>query len=157
MAAPRKIFRIEETAAVSPVAAAPPASATRAADELDAVNVGTAKATQQILAAAEQIDLMATRLAASLAGKSEQELAQEISDLVVGIFEACNFQDLVGQRIAKVMAALATLAQRKTGAHGEIEPSQMTAPGGEPGLHGPRLDGDSGHVSQSEVDALFGA
>ena len=25
-----------------------------------------------------------------------------------------------------------------------------------PHLHGPRLDGDKGHLSQSEIDAIFG-
>ncbi len=31
---------------------------------------------------------------------------EDIRDLVIRIFEACNFQDLIGQRITKVMPAL---------------------------------------------------
>ncbi|MGA8075882.1 MAG: hypothetical protein WBD53_04450 [Xanthobacteraceae bacterium] len=193
MAAQRKIFRIEKTAAArfmphasdaaSPyhgeimqalaalqalMASEPPAPAPnglvpssggavgkdrqletdnleRIADELDAVVSGTAQATQRILAAAEEIDQLADNLSAALKGRMEQELAQDIADSVLRIFEACNFQDLIGQRVAKVMKTLQT---------GE-PPVSVTAD--TPALHGPRLNGDAGHMSQAEIDALFGA
>ncbi len=74
--------------------------------ELNAVVNGTEQATQKILAAAEEIDSAANNLSAALDGKLEQGLAQDIQDLVIQIFEACNFQDLIGQRVAKVLAAL---------------------------------------------------
>ncbi len=67
---------------------------------------GTAQATQKILAAAEEIDQAADSLSAALKGRIEQGAAQDIRDLVIRIFEACNFQDLIGQRITKVMATL---------------------------------------------------
>ncbi len=120
-------------------------SMARIADELDAVTAGTAQATQKILAAAEEIDQLADSLSAALKGKLEQELAQDIADSVLRIFEACNFQDLIGQRVAKVMKTLTVK---------DAEP----APAGDapPDLHGPRLDGDKGHLSQSEIDAMFG-
>jgi chemotaxis protein CheZ len=72
---------------------------TRIALELDAVVNGTAQATQKILAAAEEIDQAADNLSAALKGRIEQDVAQDIRDLVIRIFEACNFQDLIGQRI----------------------------------------------------------
>jgi chemotaxis protein CheZ len=180
MAAPRKVFRIEQTAAaraaprfdrsaVSPhhgeiaqalgalqaLMAAPPAglvagaldsnSLTRIVHELDAVIDGTAQATQRILAAAEEIDQFADNLCAALKGRMEQELAQDISDSVLRIFEACNFQDLVGQRVAKVTKTL------------RMEEPSVSATADAPALHGPQLDGDAGHMSQAEIDALFGA
>ena len=69
-------------------------------------------------------------------------LAVHIADNVLRIFEACNFQDMIGQRVAKVMK---TLTQKD---------AAMAADAG-PDLHGPRLDSDKGHLSQSEIDAMF--
>lgn len=128
----------------------------RVAHELNAVVQGTERATQKILAAAEEIDAAANNLSAALDGRIEQGLAQDIQDHVIKIFEACNFQDLIGQRVAKVLATLnfvedhigrvleeiktASASRRRTGAHA---------------LHGPRLDGDPGHASQDDVDAMF--
>ena len=60
------------------------------------------------------------------------------------IFEACNFQDLIGQRVGKVMKTLTS------------DPLPLGADEAAPDLHGPRLDHDDGHMTQSEIDALFG-
>jgi ABC-type transporter Mla subunit MlaD len=114
----------------------------RIADELAAVTAGTAQATQKILAAAEEIDQLADNLSAALKGRLEQELAQDIADSVLRIFEACNFQDMIGQRVAKVMK---TLTQKDAAPAADAGPD----------LHGPRLDSDKGHLSQSEIDAMF--
>jgi chemotaxis protein CheZ len=79
------------------------------------------------------------------------------------IFEACNFQDLTGQRIAKVLATLKFIEERvahmveiwggmdalKTYTDGTNDSNR------DPLLHGPKLDGDHDHVSQDDVDALF--
>jgi len=131
---------------------------TRIARELEAVTSGTAQATQKILAAAEEIDQLANNLAAALKGKLEQDLAHDISDLVIRIFEACNFQDLTGQRVAKTMATLKFVEQHVNHALDEIKTAMQARPpvDGEQYLHGPRLDTDSGHISQVEIDALFG-
>ena len=122
---------------------------TRIAHELDAVTAGTAQATQKILAAAEEIDQLADNLTAALRGRLEQDLAQDIADSVLRIFEACNFQDLIGQRVAKVMNSLKVN-------EGPPPPAAGAASDIAPDLHGPRLDGDKGHLSQSEIDAMFG-
>src|SRR5579883_1846914 len=79
---------------------------TRVAHELTEVVSSTERATQRVLAAAEAIDQVAANLSAALTGKFEQGLAQDIQDLVIQIFEACNFQDLAGQRVSKVLATL---------------------------------------------------
>src|SRR5258708_2975120 len=84
----------------------------RASRELDAVVDSTERATQHILEAAEAIDEAANTLSASLKHEQEQALASDIRDHVVRIFEACNFQDLSGQRIAKVLATLTFVADR---------------------------------------------
>ena len=128
----------------------------RIANELLAVTGGTEQATQKILAAAEEIDQLANNLSAALKGKIEQDLAQDIQDLVVRIFEACNFQDLIGQRVSKVMTTLKFIEDHITGVLDEIK-NMSARPAGEAEqyLHGPRLDEDSGHVSQTDIDAIF--
>src|SRR3546814_13202189 len=61
-----------------------------ATDELDAVVGATEEATGRILDAAEQIQ--------TIAGGLDQAVQRQLVDLVTGIFEACNFQDIPGQR-----------------------------------------------------------
>lgn len=130
---------------------------TRIAHELHAVVSGTEQATEKILAAAEEIDQAANNLSAALKGKIEQGLAQDIRDLVIRIFESCNFQDLIGQRVAKVLATLQVVEERIARVVEEIKNvSEATRRDGAQGLHGPRLDSDWGHASQGEVDAIFG-
>ena len=124
--------------------------ATRVAGELEAVIGDSELATQKILAAAEDIDQAANNLSAALKGDFENGLAQDIRDRVIQIFEACNFQDLTGQRVAKVMATFASLERQIARALDELTRINATPP-----LHGPRFAGDPGHVSQSDVDSLF--
>ena len=87
----------------------PPARMTR---ELDAVVESAERATQQILGAAEDIEDAANTLSASLKREQEKSLALDIQDNVLRIFEACNFQDLTGQRIAKVLTTLKFVEER---------------------------------------------
>jgi chemotaxis protein CheZ len=132
------------------------AHVTRIALELDAVVNGTAQATQKILAAAEEIDQAADNLSAALKGRIEQDVAQDIRDLVIRIFEACNFQDLIGQRVTKVMATLKLIEDQM--ARMIVEAKHAPAPDAVESaqyLHGPRLDFDRGHVTQAEIDAMF--
>jgi chemotaxis protein CheZ len=126
--------------------------------ELNAVVSGTEKATQKILTVAEAIDSAANTLSAALDGKTEQELAQDIQDLVIQIFEACNFQDLIGQRVAKVSAALKFIEDHIARILNEIKTASAAARlNGGQALHGPQLECDSGHASQSDIDAMFTA
>jgi len=137
----------------------------RASRELDAVVAGTERATQQILEAAESIDEAANTLSASLKHEQEQGHAADIRDHVVRIFEACNFQDLSGQRVAKVLATLTFVEDRVTrmleiwGGRDNIENyagAARTARDSESKLAtGPKLEGDPGHVTQQEIDAMF--
>jgi len=74
--------------------------------ELGAVVGGTEEATQQILEAAESIDQAASALTKVNSPDQQKLLSEEIQERVVSIFEACNFQDLTGQRIKKVMTTM---------------------------------------------------
>ncbi len=154
LAAKLRLIRSTITGAASEQAGAngsnsPGAPATRIANELKAVMQGSEQATQKILGAAEEIDQAANNLSAALKDTSEQGLAQDIRDRVIAIFEACNFQDLTSQRVAKVMASLGRIEQQIARTLDELTRD------GAPPMHGPRLDNERGHVSQSEVDSLF--
>lgn len=132
------------------------ASVTRIAYELAAVVSGTEQATRKVLAAAEAIDQLANNLSAALNGKLEQGAAQDIRDFVIQIFEACNFQDLAGQRISKVMGTLQIIEDQLGRLLDEFKNAATAARrDGAPHLHGPRLDIDAGHASQCDIDALF--
>ena len=134
----------------------------RAADELRASVDGMDHATQKILSAVELIDDGARSLASSLKNDYERGLAQDMQDHVVKIYEACNFQDLAGQRIGNVIgimtmvedqiAAMIERCNTVTGA----SPSSAKAASGRALLHGPKLDGDDGHASQRDIDKMFG-
>jgi len=137
----------------------------RVTDELDAIVGGTEQATETILAAAEFIDQTANTLGAALKSEHDQALAHDIQDHVVRIFEACNFQDLTGQRITKVVATLKfieTHIARMIEIWGGMEAFKDIVPeaiaereGDKKLLNGPRLEDDPGHASQDDIDALF--
>lgn len=69
-----------------------------ATDELDAVVVATSVATDAIMTSCEAMQ-------AKVAGRGD-DVETVINDEVTKIFEACSFQDITGQRIAKVVSAL---------------------------------------------------
>lgn len=133
-------------------ASGPQPPAPRIIGELDAVIAGSEQAAQKILAAAEDIDQAANSLSAALKGDTEQGLAQDIRDRIIAIFEACNYQDLSSQRVAKVITALGRIERQIARALDE-HPYAETAPP----ARGPRLPHDRGHVSQDDVDAMFAA
>jgi chemotaxis protein CheZ len=138
----------------------------RVTGELDAVVQGTLDATDQILTAAEHIDREAHLLEASCKKPQERQAAADIKEQVVRIFEACNFQDLTGQRITKVVATLQFIEDRivrMMEIWGGIETFQKfdvetlaERVGDDALLNGPKLATDAGHASQDDIDALFG-
>ncbi|MDX1922777.1 MAG: protein phosphatase CheZ [Alphaproteobacteria bacterium] len=69
-----------------------------ATDQLDEVVGATEEATNKIMDCCDAINL--------IAGKQPQPTQQELTDQVTKIYEACNFQDLTGQRITKVVRTL---------------------------------------------------
>ena len=135
----------------------------RAAGELGAAVDGMEKATHKILQAAETIDDSAKSLGSALKTEFERGLAHEIQDHILHIYEACNFQDLAGQRIAKVIATLNMMDEQIAGMLarcGTITCSADAATTVKPAengglLNGPKLDGDPGHAGQGDIDAIF--
>lgn len=136
----------------------------RVTDELGAIVLGTETATNAILAAAERIDELSGNLAARLSG-GDQEFAREISDQVISIFEACNFQDITGQRISKVVGAMRFVEERVhemieiwggLESFKDVETVEQVRDGDEALLNGPALTTDKGITSQDAIDALFG-
>ncbi len=133
--------------------------------ELGAVVGGTEQATQQILEAVEAIDQAATALSKNISPDQQKLLSEEIQERVVAIFEACNFQDLTGQRISKVMTTMKFIEKHiieMMDIWGGVDAIKAHAPpivdsreGDAKLLNGPKLDGDDGHASQNDIDALF--
>src|SRR3569833_1084997 len=133
--------------------------------ELGAVVGGTEQATQQILEAAEAIDNAASALGKVTSPDQQKILSEDIQERVVAIFEACNFQDLTGQRISKVMTTMKFIEQHilemmeiwggVDAIKAHAPPSNNTHKRNDKLLNGPKLDGDAGHASQDDIDALF--
>ncbi|MFN8829109.1 MAG: protein phosphatase CheZ [Labrys sp. (in: a-proteobacteria)] len=138
----------------------------RVTGELDAIVQGTLEATDQILTAAESIDRDAGLLEAAVKSEQDRALASDIQEQVIKIFESCNFQDLTGQRITKVVNTLKFIEDRivrMMEIWGGIETFQSIQvdvipdrEGDAALLNGPKINADVGHASQDDIDALFG-
>jgi chemotaxis protein CheZ len=135
----------------------------RAAGELAAAVESMETATQKVLASVEAVDDCARVLVSALTDDYHHGLAQDIQDHVVKVYEACNFQDLAGQRIGKVIATLVMVEEQLVAmiedchsAGGAARPDGGAAsqPRGDL-LNGPRLDGAGGHASQQDIDLIF--
>jgi chemotaxis protein CheZ len=123
--------------------------------ELDAIVEATEEATNAIMEAAEEI---------MGADTSDTEAYQElVSNKMIGIFEACTFQDITGQRISKVVTTLRYIEERVTSfiEHLRIPEDLDAAPDDseeerrkrELILHGPQHSGEG--VSQDDIDAML--
>ena len=140
-------------------------SMSRMTHELDAVVNGTEQATQSILAMVEDIDQFASTLIEQGKDDAEKMIGREIQDRVVKVFEACNFQDITGQRISKVVNTwkfieghIGQMMEIWGGidAFKDFMPDAPAEPEGDDALlNGPKLDNDAGHASQDDIDALF--
>ncbi|MFG1480369.1 protein phosphatase CheZ [Xanthobacter sp. V4C-4] len=134
----------------------------RATSELDAVVADTEEATETILSSAEAIDTLTQRMTSRLP-KEDMELARAIQGEVVKLFEACNFQDVTGQRIRKVVKLLVFIEERvsrMTEIWGGAELIARNAAvdkreGDAALLNGPALSHDSNVVSQDDIDSMF--
>lgn len=89
---------------------------------------------------------------------SETDLSQETKDkigaLVNSVYEACNFQDISGQRIKKVLDHIeeieSQIAALSEGEKGNVVKKKKDK---DPLLNGPQLSGDA--PSQADIDNLF--
>jgi chemotaxis protein CheZ len=128
-----------------------------ATDELDAIVGATENATNSILDTAETLEALSREL--------EPDKGQRLSEATTKIFEACNFQDITGQRITKVVRALKHIEERVEAlisAFGPEVAARSDAEAEEPIsqtptdaqlLNGPQMP-DKAH-DQSAIDALF--
>jgi chemotaxis protein CheZ len=133
----------------------------RAAGELAAAVESMETATQKVLTSAEAIDECGRALVSALTDDYHQGLAQDIQDHVVRVYEACNFQDLAGQRIGKVIATLVTVEEQLAAMietcnsiGSATRPDGISTPDNKL-VNGPRLDGETGHASQHDIDRMF--
>jgi chemotaxis protein CheZ len=134
-----------------------------ATDELEAIVGATETATNGILSAVEQIE--------NLTAEMPPAVAEKVSEAVTQVYESCNFQDITGQRISKVVKALQHIESkvdgllsafgdeitkhRKDGAPqgASADASKQDAPGDKALLNGPQLPQDA--KGQADIDALF--
>jgi chemotaxis protein CheZ len=130
----------------------------KATDELDAIVGSTEEATNGILQAMELLEGLTAQMPA--------EIAEQVTNAVTQVYESCNFQDITGQRITKVVKTLKHIEDRVealVAAFGdEIQKYRETHPsaGEEPQkstdeklLNGPQLPDQAG--KQDDIDALL--
>ena len=117
-----------------------------AADELDAVVTHTAAAAGTILDVCE-------RLEQAVAHTASHGL---VSAAMARIYEACSFQDITGQRVAKVVQTLQLVEARVKAmllVFGENGPGEVVSTGPDKLLNGPQRPRDA--MDQTAVDALL--
>jgi chemotaxis protein CheZ len=129
--------------------------------ELDAIVTATEGATNTILEAAEKVDALAEQIEGLDGDAASNQLAGDIRDTVISMFEACNFQDITGQRISKVVKTLQFIEERVNkmieiwGAEGfaDVKHTQEEIDEEAALLNGPQLANQG--VSQADIDKLF--
>ncbi|MCF4128978.1 protein phosphatase CheZ [Methylobacterium sp. SyP6R] len=135
----------------------------RTRDELQAVVRGTEQATNTILTASETVDALAGGIAKRAGDGATRDDAIAIQAQMQTIFEACNFQDLTGQRISKVVRTIVMVEERVdemlrvwSGPAGAAVTKPVPDRRSEEDslLNGPALPGEAA-VSQDAVDAMF--
>jgi chemotaxis protein CheZ len=117
--------------------------------ELDAVVSATEDATNKILDAVEQLQKLTKEC-------PDKELGQKIAVEISHIFEACNFQDLTGQRIKKVMGVLKYIEGSIGGmlsSFGDETTIRNDKRADAHLMNGPQLDTQA--PNQDDVDRLF--
>ncbi len=80
--------------------------------ELDAIVGDTETATNAILENCENIENLSGVITLHTTSAEERELVDEILARVMNIYEACNFQDISGQRITKIVNTLKYIEAR---------------------------------------------
>ncbi len=135
----------------------------RASSELDAIVLDTETATNKILAGNENIESAINKLNTTHHDDPEvQAMAEDVAFNVIEILEACNFQDITGQRITKVVNTLRYIEDRILAMISiwgveafsdlpvEVEDERE---GDEALMNGPAIANEG--ISQDDIDALF--
>lgn len=125
-----------------------------ATDELDAVVESTAQATGNIMDSCDVISEIAMKVGG--------EDGDRIMEQVTGIYEACSFQDITGQRITKVVKTLksiettikkltSVMEEKLPGIADHEHDPEMTFE--QSLLNGPQMPTDA--ISQEDIDKLL--
>ncbi|MBT3551037.1 MAG: hypothetical protein HOO19_10625 [Rhodospirillaceae bacterium] len=131
-------------------------------DQLDAIVEATEQATDTIMSTVEANEILLGEVRASIDDADLQAKIDQISASNMGLFEACSFQDITGQRITKVVRSLTYVEERVNKlieAWGRSELEEITIAleknktEDEKLLHGPQREGVA--ISQDDIDALF--
>jgi chemotaxis protein CheZ len=103
----------------------------------------------------------------ALTGEMDPAMAEKVTEAVTQVYESCNFQDITGQRITKVVKALKHIESRvdalvsafgdeiskyKT-AHPQAEKATENKMSDAALLNGPQLPDSAG--KQDDIDALL--
>jgi len=137
---------------------------TAVAHELDAIVGATESATNGILDIIEVVGSMVSEIQSQEKDSYIRQLADDIQDRLMAVFEHCNFQDLTGQRITKVVNTMKFIEERIDhmmdiwGRDGFLMDDQehweqQRSEEEKRLLNGPQI-GQKG-ISQDEIDALF--
>lgn len=121
----------------------------QARDELDAVVSATKEATDNIMNACEAMQAFAK-------GQNE-DVQNMVNEQVTRIFEACSFQDITGQRIAKVISLLHVVEDKVGHMLAAINAEGGHAPAHKQDddvlMNGPQLPNNA--LSQEDIDKLL--
>ena len=133
-----------------------------ATEELSEIVRQTETATDGIMNSAERIEEVVADLLTVTTDEYANSRLGDIADLITGIYEACNFQDLTGQRINKVIKVLNYIEERVDAmmATWDIRefqtmplPEDITRKDEDLTLSGPMAEGQA--ISQEDIDAMF--
>ena len=132
-------------------------------NQLDEIVRAAEDATNNILASAEEIDSGVQKLQANASTDEEFVTLEAIAADVIRIYEACNFQDLTGQRVTKVVNTLKHVEARVDAMikcldgdeQAFVELADLEEEADEDGiaLEGPQSAGEG--ISQEDIDAMF--
>ncbi len=139
------------------------------AKQLDAVVDATESATNTILESNEKIEEAIHKIGQSHHNDEEiQVMVDQVATALVAIYEACNFQDITGQRVGKVVKTLRFIEDRILAMIGiwgteafidlPVTPGTDAAQASDAEdpdnlMNGPQLAAEA--ITQADIDALF--
>lgn len=140
-----------------------------ASEELGAVVKATEVATNTIMSCAEELEDIVREVRSQLPDGYASSRVNDMHETIVRIYEACNFQDLTGQRINKVVRALTFIEERVESmlsvwhkgdlATMPLPPSIIKDDSGlaltGPAPIDPEHEVHTENISQADIDALF--
>lgn len=134
-----------------------------ATSELDAIVLATETSTNAVLGSAEAIENLVRSLSSRFQDDEDMmALTDQVANEIIKIFEACNFQDITGQRMTKVVKIIKFIEERILSmieiwgleAFAELPvPENQQIDGEKALMNGPQLSG--GGISQDDINALF--